>query len=146
MVLLLEKTYPPLVGIGVAIMACLLMPSPVEGMKEVVQSIVNTSAIAVGFLATSLSILYTIGKSRIMEDLKKIGRTDIIVGYFLESLGAWFLLAIVGGLLLLLDYRKPDEIPQWGRIMLVLMCGMLAWSIATLVRIVSILRLILNSQ
>src|SRR6266496_531860 len=104
--LLLERICPLLIGVAVAVVAYFLLPAPVEGMKEVVQSIVNTSAIAVGFLATSLSILYTIGKSRIMVDLKKIGRTDIIVGYFLESLSAWFLLAVVSGLLLLIDYRK----------------------------------------
>src|SRR6476660_8674677 len=96
--LLLEKTWPLLVGAGAAGLACAVMPPPVEGMKEVVQSIVNTSAIAVGFLATSLSILYSIGKSRMMADLKKLGYTKHIVNYFVESIVAWFLLALVGGL------------------------------------------------
>lgn len=143
--LLLEKIWPPAAGIAATIVACCFMPTPVEGMKEVAQAIVNTSAIAIGFLATSLSILYSIGKSRIMKDLEKLGRTSGIINYFIESMIIWFLLAVVSGVFLLIDFKLAAEIPRWGYNLLLAMWGILAWSVATLIRIVWIFRAILLS-
>lgn len=141
----LEKWYPRLAGVAAGATAYFFMPAPVEGMKEVVQSIVNTSAISVGFLATSLSILYSLGKNRIMSDLAKLGRTDHIVNYFIESIISWFALAVIGSILLLVDYRPTATIPQWGNLLLILMWSVLVWAIATLIRIVTIFRSILLS-
>lgn len=142
--LLLEKWHPLLAGIAVSISTYNFTPPHVEGMKEVVQSIVNSSAIAIGFLATSLSVLYSIGKTRIIRDLERLGRKKHVVNYFIESMAAWFVLAVISGLLLLIDFKQTD-LPRWGQNSLAVMYGVLVWAILSLIRIVVIFRSILNS-
>jgi uncharacterized iron-regulated membrane protein len=80
-----------------------------------------------------------------MEDLKKAKYVGHIANYFIESIAAWFILAMVSGVMLLLDFKKPT-LPYWGQVMLPVMCGLLAWAVATFVRIIRIFKTILLSE
>ena len=74
----------------------------------------NLSAIAIGFLATSKSILFTVGQKEIIVALKQTDKWITLIDYMMSAIYAAFLLALVSGGLLLIKFKEPAPWHQWA--------------------------------
>ncbi len=68
---------------------------------------INVAAIAVGFLATSLSILVSIERARVIQVLREAEYYPIVLGYLVAPIRLWFGVALLSAVLLLAWDRVP---------------------------------------
>jgi len=85
-----------------------------EGFRDLLQATVNLRAITIGFLATSKSILFTIGQKDIIVALKQTDKWILLIDYMMCAIYASFLLALVSGCLLLIKLREPEPWHRWA--------------------------------
>jgi hypothetical protein len=99
-----ERIYPSLVsGALVAIAVSLVLFTPIRSWKDVLikgcgtllPSALNVSAIAVGFLATSQSLLLSLGSSRVISEMKKRGHYTRLLRFFGRAITVSFVWALV---------------------------------------------------
>lgn len=83
--------------------------SGIEGFRDLLQAAVNISAITVGFLATSKSILFTIAQKETVLAMKDAGKWPMLIDYMMLAIYSAFSLALVSGGLLLVKFKDPEE-------------------------------------
>ena len=84
----------------------------VDGMKILFPAALNVSAIAVGFLATSQSLLLTLNDSPSMSALRSSEHYDRLLVFFSRAIGASFSVAVASALLSTVHLEKSG----WLRI------------------------------
>jgi hypothetical protein len=105
-----EQWYPAVVAIGVGGVAYFFIDlASIEGFRDLLQTAVNLSAITVGFLATSKSILLTIEKKKVVAALKSDKQWPMLIDYMMCAIYSAFLLALVSGGLLLVKFKEPAD-------------------------------------
>lgn len=115
---------------------------PAETPKELLGAGVSIGAIAVGFLANSKAILFSIDRKRIIEQLRDTNYYNYLVTYLMSAINWSLALAILSAVGLTIDLRIPQRWHAWG---------VAAWlwiavtSISTYYRVINIFARILRS-
>jgi hypothetical protein len=112
-----ERWYPHVVGLGVAVGYLLFLRDcriP-DSAQNLFSSVVSISAIAVGFLATAKSILISIDKKPIIEQLRRVGYYPVLVDYLMAAVWWSFVLSFLSAVCLLLDWKS---VTFWNRAVL----------------------------
>jgi hypothetical protein len=112
-----EKYYPSCCALLVALSLLPQMPW-MNSHRAAVLSLIaklftpalNVAAIAIGFLATSQSILISLKGSSGVEQMKRDGYHDIFIEYLSSATSLSFLLAIFSGILSALDFGELDNL------------------------------------
>lgn len=68
---------------------------PLEAQQRLVDKLVDVCSISVGFWATALALLLALEERKTVEGLKRAGIYNRIVGYFLGTVYAYFVLLLV---------------------------------------------------
>lgn len=111
----LERWYPSVVGGLLALIVAVLLHLPSlrawkpvfdRGATALIPAALNISAIAIGFLATSLSILLSLGGTKVAAALKSTGHHRRLVGFFRRGISVSFLWALVSALLATVDLSR----------------------------------------
>ncbi|OPY13313.1 MAG: hypothetical protein A4E66_00818 [Syntrophus sp. PtaB.Bin001] len=109
---IVEKWYP--LAAAIIICGCYFfyfrkypIPDTINNLYNIAVSI---SAISVGFLATSKSILFTIYDRKIIQWIKSAGLYDSLVDYMMAAIHYCFILSIMSAIGLLIN-MKP--MPEW---------------------------------
>lgn len=105
-----ERSYHWLGGVGVTVLLFFLVPVfpvPADSAPSLFSAVVSLSAIAVGFLATAKSILFTIDKKRIISQLKTAGKFNTLVDYLMMAVHWSFGLAVATSLCFVIDLKNP---------------------------------------
>lgn len=128
--LLIEKIYPLTIGIIGGIAAYFFLTPIVESTKEEIQLAIyiSTTSILTLIIISILEVLLNNSKSKILEDLKRLGRKKSLDIYFIEANFVWGLLPLITVILLLIS----DE---YKRLTTALIDGILLWAILALYRI-----------
>jgi hypothetical protein len=79
--------------------------------KELFSAVISVSSIAVGFLATSKSIMLSLDKRRVIRQLKDIGVYGTLLSYLMTAVNWSFATAIFTALALFVDTSR--KVPDW---------------------------------
>jgi len=77
-------------------------------IKELLSASITISAIAIGFLATSKSILISIRSDKILKWLKDGGHYSTLIDYIMNSVHWCFYLTIISAIGLMIDFDNPN--------------------------------------
>jgi hypothetical protein len=77
-------------------------------------SVISISAIAVGFFATAKTILFSIGQSNIIIQLKNAKVFDLLVNYIMSAINYCLVLAILTGFWFFFDLETPEKWYPWA--------------------------------
>ena len=102
-----EKWYPLVFGFSIAFCCHLLLHShsPSSSLKDVFSAATTLSSIAIGFLATAESILFSISQTSIIKQLKITGTYKRLINYFMDAINWSFLLAIFSLIGTFIDFK-----------------------------------------
>lgn len=75
--------------------------------KDLLQAVLNVSAIAIGFLATAKSILVSLEGKEAIDRVKEFGNYDTLLEYMASAINVSFVVAIVSAFGLLCDFSEP---------------------------------------
>jgi len=103
----IEKWYPLTLGLIITILYCSyfsknLLP---ESWKEILSAVTTLSGIAIGFISTAMSILFTISSSNIVQQIIKTNNYDKLINYFLDAINLLFLLILLSLIGLFIDIK-----------------------------------------
>lgn len=140
----IEKWYPMILGlVAFSVGACYLWHNPIPvALRDLFSVAVSIGAIAVGFLGTAMSILYTIERRWIVKQLKRAGLFDRLIGYLLHAIWWCLLLAVLSGAGLLLDLKNPANWYSWP---VAVWGGVLIGALASCVRVLRLFAMILQT-
>ena len=112
MSLWVEKWYPYLGGLIVFICYQLFI-RPIfvlSSFCNLFSAVVSVSGIAIGFLATAKSILFSIQNRRVIKQLKDQNLYNLLIKYIMSAIRICFMLALISAAGLLIDEKNP---PSW---------------------------------
>ncbi len=117
---IIEKCYPFITGV-IAGLAYFLLKDHLNifgSIKELLGAVINICAIAVGFLATTKSIMLSLGQNRIIQQLKNTDKYYTLIQYIMSAINLSFLTALLSAGLLFIDFSKvqqytPYIFPPW---------------------------------
>jgi len=78
--------------------------------EDVLPLILSVSAVGIGFLATCLTIVLSMADAPVIKFFRDAGKLVLLVDYFIEAIVMSFVLSVVSGLLILVDF---DDLPGW---------------------------------
>jgi hypothetical protein len=111
---LLERFYPILIGAICGYGAWNLFqnkPLP-EKTYDMMANGINIGGIAVGFMATTIALVYTLQSSYIIAQLKKLGHFQTFLIYFNAALRWCIFLVVVGAVGFFLDFKGQGNPPK----------------------------------
>lgn len=82
-------------------------------VKDLFSATLNISAIMIGFLATAKSIMFSLGDTRRLRDMRNSGHFDKLIGYLMRSTFWAFVMAMSSALNVIL-YPKTYPLPTLG--------------------------------
>ncbi|HKX04343.1 MAG TPA: hypothetical protein VJX71_17745 [Methylomirabilota bacterium] len=102
MTLTVERWYPLACGLAAGFGVGLLFATPPKDalLSTLTGHGINVAAIAVGFLATALSILVSIERARVTQVLREAAYYPIVLGYLVAPIRLWFGVALSSAALL----------------------------------------------
>ncbi len=77
-----------------------------NSLKELFSAATTLSGIAIGFLATAKSILFSINQTHIVRQLKNTNKYKTLINYFMDAINWSFLLAILSLTGLFIDFAN----------------------------------------
>ena len=104
---------------------------------------INVSAIAIGFLATSQSILLTIPDSKLVSAMRKTQHFTRLVGFISSAIQYSFVLAILSAASLAIDF---SAVTTWHRWVLLLWTILAMTSVFAYYRVIGLLLKVLQPQ
>jgi hypothetical protein len=110
------------------------------GSVKLLPSALNISAIAVGFLATSLSLLVSLSGTKVVKDLKESGHYERLISFFMKAIYSSSVWAFVSGWMTTIDLNKPDH---WRAVLFWLWCFLTSCSVLSYARATDILKQVL---
>lgn len=112
----LVEAWGPLVVGGITAGAALLWawnrPLP-STLSNLLNATVGVSAIAIGFLATAKSMLFSMNEKWVVVQLRRIGYFKRLMDYFMRSIRWSFVLAILSSVGLLIDLQGESDPHPW---------------------------------
>jgi len=140
-----ERWYPAFGGLvlcGAYFVLRRRLQLPPEALANLFTTVVSVSAIAVGFLATAQSILFSIEDKRAIKFLKDAGKFGALINYMMSVVNLSFLLAAASAVGLLINWKEESKWHSYGFTLWVLLSGTAA---SSYYRVVSIFSAILRS-
>ncbi|MDZ7952443.1 hypothetical protein [Nostoc sp. DedQUE09] len=110
----IERWYPITFGLALTVLYCSLLrskPLPTS-LKDVFSAATTLSGIAIGFLATAMSILFTIGNTNVVKQMKNSNKYTILINYFMDAINWSFLLASLSFFGLFVEIKTFGSL-QW---------------------------------
>jgi hypothetical protein len=110
----IERWYPITFGLALTVLYCSLLrskPLPTS-LKDVFSAATTLSGIAIGFLATAMSILFTIGNTNVVKQMKNSNKYTILINYFMDAINWSFLLASLSFLGLFVEIKTFGSL-EW---------------------------------
>ncbi|WP_026736134.1 hypothetical protein [Fischerella sp. PCC 9605] len=104
----LERWYPLTLGLFSTVFYCLLFwgkPLP-SSLKDVFSAATTLSGIAIGFLATAMSILFTISNTNVVKQIKNSNKYIRLINYFVDAINWSFLLAFLSFIGLFIEIKN----------------------------------------
>jgi hypothetical protein len=104
----IERWYPEFGGAVLASAYFMLrheLSLPPDTVTNLFTAVVSVSAIAVGFLATAQSILFSIEEKRAIRFLKDAGKFGTLISYMMTAVNLSFLLAAASAVGLLINWK-----------------------------------------
>lgn len=142
MTLTVERWYPLACALTAGVVVAALVRGPKETMITTLTGHgINAAAIAVGFLATALSILVSIERSRIIQVLRTAEYYPIVLDYLMAAIRLWFAVALFSALLLVAWDHVP---PPRQRYVFATWTFFVAWAATATYRMAAILAKILK--
>jgi len=141
----IERWYPPFGGVVLAAAYFMLrnrLQLPPDTLTGLFTAVVSVSAIAVGFLATAQSILFSIEEKRAIRFLKDAGKFGTLISYMMAAVNLSFLLAAASAVGLLVKWKVEAKWHIYGFTVWVLL---LVTATLSYYRVVSIFSAILRS-
>ncbi|MEQ8467683.1 hypothetical protein [Coleofasciculus sp. E1-EBD-02] len=80
-----------------------------ESLKDLLSAVTNLSGIAIGFLAAAQSILFSLPRKYVIQQLKKAGMYSRLLNYFMTAIQWSFVLAVISAFGLLIDFTKSQS-------------------------------------
>lgn len=118
--IIIEKWYPLITGFIAGFSYYLLNDHCIYwgSIKELLGAVINICAIAVGFLATTKSIMLSLGQNRIIRHLKNVDVYHILIRYIMSAINLSFITALLSAGFLFIDFNQnqelaPDLISIW---------------------------------
>lgn len=146
MKLKVEKRYPFWISLLIGVGGYLFFYKiPISNkISDLFSALLNVSAIGIGFLGTSMGILYTMSKDWIIRALKDTEKNyyKITINYFLKAIYASSFMALMNCIGLLLDWNI--KLNGNHQVIFSLWLSSCILSILTYQRIISIFSLILK--
>ncbi|WP_448266397.1 hypothetical protein [Nostoc sp. DSM 114159] len=107
-----EKFYPIVLGFFLAILVYVLLQGKAlpSVLKDVFSAAITISSISIGFLATAMSILFTIGNSYILDKIKQNGAFNRLINYFMDAVKWCFIVAIFSFICLFFELKTMQGI------------------------------------
>ena len=105
-----ERWYPLISGLLVAVSYFIFFrnyPLPTS-LKDLLSAVTNLSGIAIGFLAAALSILFSLPRKYVIQQLKVTGMYSKLLNYFIAAIQWSFGLAVLSAIGLLIDFSKSQ--------------------------------------
>ncbi|MBC1277669.1 hypothetical protein GNF10_17320 [Nostoc sp. UCD121] len=104
----IEKWYPITFGLAFTILYCLFslgkaLPS---SLKDIFSAATTLSSIAIGFLAAAMSILFAIGNTNVIKQMKNANKYIMLINYFMDAINWSFLLASLSFLGLFIEIKN----------------------------------------
>ena len=112
-----------------------------QGFEKLLEASITVSSIAVGFLATSKSILIALDDKAIVRNLKKIGHYGRLTDFFITGIYTCFILTLLSSVLLLIDFK---QINVWKELLIALWLFIASYSTCACYRIIRLFSLILH--
>lgn len=105
-----ERWYPLISGLLVAVTYFIFFDNyPLSAsLKDLLSAVTNLSGIAIGFLAAAQSILFSLPRKYVIQQLKLTGIYNKLINYFVAAIQWSFGLAVLSALGLLIDFSKPQ--------------------------------------
>jgi len=143
MTLTIERWYPFACGLAAGLGAglCLAAPPKDALISTLSGHGINVAAIAVGFLATALSILVSIERARVTQVLRDAKYYPIVLGYLVKPIRLWFGVALASAALLV----TWDHVPtSYHRTTFAAWIFLVTWAATATYRVAAILAKILQ--
>ena len=134
---IIERWYPRVIGFLFALTYLIFFRDwqiP-DSAQNLLLAIVSISAISVGFLATTKSILISIDQKRIIEQLRRVGYYQILVNYIMGAVRWSFALSILSAICLLMDWK---QMTPWNQVVLAVWLFVLATALLSCYRVIHI--------
>jgi hypothetical protein len=112
--------------------------------NELVQSALTIGAISVGFLANMKAILFSVEKTRIVEDLKASGYWNDLIDYLMDAIHVSLLLVLFGAVGFLFDCL--DRSSWFVRLILSAWVFLLVSAVSAYYRVVRLLAFVLRGK
>lgn len=106
-----ERWFPLLIGFFTAICYIYFLRnySLPSSVRDLFSSTMQVSSITIGFLITALSILVTIEKKHIVQQLKKVNLYNKLITYFMDAIKWSFGLIAVSSIGLLINFSTKED-------------------------------------
>jgi hypothetical protein len=111
-------------------------------MPDLYSAMINLSGISVGFLATALSIIFTMGRNRLMRQFQSIDYNRHIVRYFLDAINSALLFCVINAACLIF---KPAPPAHGGTFAMALWVAVATLTLLSYYRIIRVLAKIFRS-
>jgi len=112
-----------------------------DKISDVFSQAVTISSIAIGFLVTAKSILFSIQDSSILKQLKLCQKDSLLIDYMMDGVYSCAIVALYSGACLLIDFSTPEP---FHYLVVGVGLALFVWSLFTTQRIVSIFAKVLR--
>jgi hypothetical protein len=91
-----ERIYPWIIGLVAGVISWFFVPQAiyVRAAENLVDPMIMVGAMAIGFLMTVATMLISLERRTVIQELRGIGAYDILLGYIKSSIYAWIAVAI----------------------------------------------------
>lgn len=145
-----ERSYPWIIGSCTGILSGFVIPQGIyqKVADKLVDPIITISTIAIGFLMTVTTMLISMERRAVIQELRGIGAYQILLGYLKSSIYAWFVVAIVSVAVVLIDPSSLVPILgyPWLRIAFALWAALGASSVLTSYRVARVMFALLRHK
>lgn len=140
-----ERWYPLVSGVILTLCYFLFLrkyPLP-NSIKDLFSAITNLSGITIGFLGTAQSILFSIDKKYVIQQLKVTGVYNKLINYFMTAIKWSFALGIISIFCLILNFETMDA---WHCLLFFAWLFVLTTTALSCYRVIDVFAGILRSQ
>lgn len=140
-----ERFYPLCVAAGIALVNYVFVQNyPLTDFaKDLFNATLNLASITVGFLAASMSILFSIEKKYIVQQLKQANIYKKLINYFIDAITWSFMVVIIDILGLTINFKISES---WKHLFFIFWIFSVATSIASAHRVISVFANLLKSD
>lgn len=106
-----ERWYPLVYGLFLGVLTFFVFQGQAlsSRLTDLLAATMSLSGIAIGFLATVKSILFSIEDRKIIKNLKQTNKFNTLIDYIMDAINGSFLSSILSGIGLLIDWESYNN-------------------------------------